>query len=133
MEPTIDTGDPQAAFATIKFPTQPAPNATPHEVAIYAAATPLPHHFASTVHDEATGKLLEYDQLLTHPKYKAAWNTSAANEFGRLAQGIGGRLEGTDTITFIRKTDLPRNKRATYGRFAVHQNHPLLTIEVVSR
>jgi len=113
-----DTGNPQGAFAAIKFPTQPAPISTPQEVAIYAADTPLAaHHFASSVQDEDTGQILEYDQLLKHPKYKTAWNISAANEFGRLAQGIGGRLTGTDTIHFIQRQDLPRNKKATYGRF----------------
>ena len=47
-------------------------------------------HKALAVMDKDTGKLLNYRQLLRHPKYKKAWSTLAANEFGRLAQGVGG-------------------------------------------
>ena len=34
-------------------------------------------------------------------KDASIWNTSLANEFGRLAQGINGRVTATDTIDFI--------------------------------
>eukprot|EP00956_Cyclotella_meneghiniana_P036500 scaffold126416_cov88-Cyclotella_meneghiniana.AAC.1 len=37
---------------------------------------------AFPVLDPETGQLLEYRQLLRHPKFKDAWNISAANEFG---------------------------------------------------
>jgi hypothetical protein len=59
---------------------------------------------------------LEYRALLKHPKFKKAWSISAANEFGRLAQGVGGRVKGTDTIRFIRKSEVPsdRFKDVTY-------------------
>ena len=45
---------------------------------------------ALAVLDEESGKLLKYKQLLSHPKYKKEWNISAADEFSRLAQGVGG-------------------------------------------
>jgi hypothetical protein len=47
------------------------------------------------------------------------WLKSAANEFGRLAQGVGDRVKGTDTIHFIRKDKVPyeRQKDATYASF----------------
>jgi hypothetical protein len=32
---------------------------------------------------------------------------SSANEFGRLAQGVGGRIQGTNTIFFIHKYQVP--------------------------
>ena len=72
--------------------------------------------FAAPVLDVDTGKLLEYRALLKHPKFKKAWSISAANEFGRLAQGVGGRVKGTDTIRFIRKSEVPsdRFKDVTY-------------------
>eukprot|EP00804_Cyclotella_cryptica_P002577 CCRYP_010410-RA/>CCRYP_010410-RA protein AED:0.12 eAED:0.12 QI:0/0/0/0.5/0/0/2/0/1280 len=74
---------------------------------------------ALPVLDPETGQLLEYRQLLRHPKFKEAWNISAANEFGRLAQGIKGRVKATDTIKFIRKSDIPydRLKDVTYIKF----------------
>jgi hypothetical protein len=36
--------------------------------------------------DKATGKMLNYRQLLRHPEYSADWQLSSANEFGRLAK-----------------------------------------------
>ena len=54
------------------------------------------------------------------PKYKKTWSQSAANEFGRLAQGVGGRFKGTNTIFFIHKNQVPheRMKDVTYGSFS---------------
>ena len=47
------------------------------------------------------------------------WSYSSANEFGRLAQGVGGRIQGTDTIFFINKNQVPadRWKDVTYAKF----------------
>ena len=42
------------------------------------------------VMDEQTGRLLNYKQLMQDPKYKENWITSSENEFGRLANGVGG-------------------------------------------
>ena len=74
---------------------------------------------AHSVLDHETGQLLEYRQLLKNPKFKEIWTRSAADEFGRLAQGIGGRIKGTDTIRFIHKRDIPtdRMKDVTYVKF----------------
>ena len=76
-------------------------------------------HHAFAVLDEETGKQLTYRQLLRHPKYKKEWSRSAADEFGRLAQGVGNRIKGTDTIHFIHKHEIPKNRRkdVTYGSF----------------
>ena len=74
---------------------------------------------AFPVLDPDTGELLEYRQLLRHPKFKETWSISAANEFGRLAQGIKGRVKATDTIKFIKKSEIPpdRLKDVTYLKF----------------
>ena len=74
---------------------------------------------ANPVLDYETSKMLEYRQLLKHPRYSEAWNRSAANEFGRLAQGVGGRMKGTNTIFFIRKEEVPLDRRrdVTYIKF----------------
>ncbi|MDH5650207.1 MAG: hypothetical protein OEY67_11205, partial [Gammaproteobacteria bacterium] len=74
---------------------------------------------ANAVLDEETGKMLNYRDLLRHPKYKEDWSKSSANEFGRLAQGVGGRVEGTETIFFIHKHQVPsdRFKDVTYASF----------------
>ena len=76
-------------------------------------------HRALAVMDQATGKLLNYHALLRHPAYHDDWTKSSANEFGRLANGVGGRVKGTNTIRFIRKRDIPKDrlKDITYGQF----------------
>jgi hypothetical protein len=43
------------------------------------------------IRDEETGEYLNYRQLMRHPKHKTIWNTSSPNEFGQLAQGVGGK------------------------------------------
>ena len=69
--------------------------------------------------DMETGKMLNYRDLLKHKKLGPDWQKSSANEFGRLAQGVGNRIKGTDTIKFIRKEDVPLDKRkeVTYASF----------------
>jgi hypothetical protein len=76
----------------------------------------LLEHHAYAVTDEATGEQLEYHHLLKHPKYRDIWLVSAANEFGRLAQGIGGWVAGTDTMFFIQKHQVPQGRKVTYPR-----------------
>jgi len=75
--------------------------------------------YANEIFDEDSGKLLKYRQLITHPKYKEVWFHSSANKFGRLAQGVGGRIQGTNTIVFINKHQVPadRWKDITYAKF----------------
>jgi hypothetical protein len=73
-------------------------------------------HYAYAVTDEATGEQLEYRQLLRHPQYRQIWLISAANEFGRLAQGIAGRVARTDTMFFIHKQQVPSGRKVTYPR-----------------
>ena len=75
---------------------------------------------AMAVLDQDTGKLLNYCQLLQHPDPELckAWRNFAVNEYGPLADRVGGRVKETRTIRFIRKQDLPkdRQKDVTYGQ-----------------
>ena len=75
--------------------------------------------FANEVFDEESGKLLKYRKLITHPQYREVWMHSSANEFGRLAQGVGGRITGTDTIFFVKRNQVPEDrwKDITYAKF----------------
>ena len=63
--------------------------------------------YANAVLDEETGELLEYRHLIKHPILKERWGFSFGNEIGRLAQGMPGRNTGTNSIFFIRKSDIP--------------------------
>ncbi len=74
---------------------------------------------ALAVMEKDTRRLLNYQQLICNPKYKKAWNLLAANNFGCLAQGVGNRIKGTNTIKFIHKPKVPKSrlKDVTYGQF----------------
>ena len=77
-------------------------------------------YFAGAIIDEITGQSMEYRDLVKDPAKKAIWQTSLANEIGRLAQGIR-EFKGTNTIHFIPKSDIPadRWKDVTYARIVV--------------
>ena len=67
-------------------------------------------HQALDVMDTDTGKILSYIQLMRNPKFKNNWSTSSENEFGRLENGVGGRINNpTKNITIITRNDIPHN------------------------
>jgi hypothetical protein len=78
---------------------------------------------ANAVINQYTGAILEYLHLIQDETTFPVWNKAAANEFGRLAQGVGGRIEGSNTIFFIPRQELLKGKIVTYGRFAVDTRH----------
>ena len=82
---------------------------------------PNPHYWANAIIDPDTGASMEYRHLIKSPKHQAAWTRSFANEIGRLAQGIGNREKGTNTMFFIHKHQIPHDRRqdVTYGRIVV--------------
>ena len=66
--------------------------------------------FAGSVLDAETGELLKHRHLIKRSKRKNAWGYSFGNEIGRLTQGIPGRVEGTNTIFFIHRDDVPTDR-----------------------
>ena len=76
-------------------------------------------HKALAIMDAETGKVLNYRHLMQSQKHKETWSISPANEFGRLANGVGGCIKGTHTIKFVHRRDVPskRMKDVTYGKF----------------
>ena len=76
----------------------------------------------NTVLDEDTGELMEYCRSMKNPKYLPLYRNSYTKELGRLAQGMPGLADGTDTIFFIPKKDVPvdRWRDVTYGRIVVN-------------
>ena len=74
--------------------------------------------YAAPVTHADTGRSMEYRDLLADPTTRDVWLHSAANEFGRLAQGLPDkRVEATNTIFFIPVTKVPCTKHPTYARF----------------
>jgi hypothetical protein len=74
---------------------------------------------ANSVINEDTGASLKYRHLIKYDSKFTLWNKAAANEFGRLAQGVGDRVEGSNTFFFILHQAVPKCKIITYGRFVV--------------
>jgi hypothetical protein len=58
-----------------------------------------------------TGKYLKHQELITKLRYKIKLMRSTANEINR--------LYNTNTIRFIRRSDIPNGRKVTYGSFVV--------------
>jgi hypothetical protein len=58
-----------------------------------------------------TGKPLKHQELITKLRYKIKWTRSTANEINR--------LYNTNTIRFIRRSNIPKGRKVTYGSFVV--------------
>jgi hypothetical protein len=58
-----------------------------------------------------TGKSLKHQELITKLKYKIQWMRCTANEINR--------LYNTNTIRFIRRAEIPKGRKVTYGSFVV--------------
>ena len=76
----------------------------------------------NAVLNEEIGELMEYRQVMKCPKYHKLYATSYSKEQRWLVQGIPGVVNGTNTIFFINKTDVPAERwtDATYERFVVN-------------
>ena len=76
------------------------------------------NELAAAVLDTQTGELLEYRHLIKSPVHQEIWGKGFTKEIGRLAQGIPGVVEGTDTLDFIAKHEIPddRWQDVTYAR-----------------
>ena len=78
----------------------------------------LASSYAAPITHADTTKSMEYRDLLVDPTTCNVWLRLAANEFGRLTQGLlDNRAAATNTIFFIPINKIPRHKRPTYARF----------------
>ena len=60
--------------------------------------------------------LQEFRHLIKGPD-KDLWTKSLANEFGLLAQGVSKIIEGTNTMYFIPKEEVPfKTNKVTYPK-----------------
>ncbi len=73
---------------------------------------------ANAVLDPTSGQFLEHRQLRRDPRYKTTWDTSYANELGRLCQGIVDgpkpgtkQVDGTNTFFLIDYDNIPAHKK----------------------
>jgi hypothetical protein len=66
---------------------------------------------ANAVYCPETGKSLKHQELITKLRYKIKCMRSTANEINRLYK--------TNTIRFIRRSNIPKGRKITYGSFVV--------------
>ena len=76
----------------------------------------------NAVLNKETGELTEYRHRMKNPKYHELYCKSYSKELGRLSQGLPRIVNGTNTIFFINKEDIPEEqwKDVTYGRVVVN-------------
>jgi hypothetical protein len=72
-------------------------------------------HLANVAIHPVTGKEMEYTALMKDPQLKPLWTRGFGNECGRLFQGIQD-IAGTDTCFLIKLTDIPKDRKITYGK-----------------
>jgi hypothetical protein len=72
-------------------------------------------HCANAVVDPVNGKEMEYMALMKDPILQPLWKRGFGNEAGCLFQGIGV-IPGTNTCFFVELTNIPKDRKITYGR-----------------
>jgi hypothetical protein len=70
---------------------------------------------ANAVIQPTTSAKMEYRGLISDHETFPILDRAYTNEFGRLAQGVGGRIEGSNIILFIPRSAVPRKKTVTNG------------------
>eukprot|EP00804_Cyclotella_cryptica_P021147 CCRYP_001465-RA/>CCRYP_001465-RA protein AED:0.35 eAED:0.35 QI:0/0/0/1/0.5/0.33/3/0/629 len=102
--------------AKAKLLAAPATNTRAKRISRIPKPVPILSTCMKRVDKKVHRALAVMDQITA---YHDDWTKSSANAFGRLANGVSGRVKGTNTICFIRKRDIPkaRLKDVTYGQF----------------
>jgi hypothetical protein len=72
-------------------------------------------HQANAVIHPATGKEMECMALMKDPQLQPLWTRGFGNECGRLFQDVRD-IAGTDTCFFIKLTNIPHDRKITYGK-----------------
>jgi hypothetical protein len=92
-----------------------------HELMGREAQHSLQQHANAVLHP-TTGKPMPYEQLMKDPLTKAIWLRAMTTELARLAHGMDGIADGTDTIFCLSHEEIhnmPSNRTVTYARIVV--------------
>ena len=60
---------------------------------------------------------MEYIHLIADPDTREVWEKCPANEFNRLMKCLKGGIQGTETMKFIQKHEVPYEKKVIYAQF----------------
>jgi hypothetical protein len=72
-------------------------------------------HLANTIIHPVTGKEMECMALMKDPRLQPLWKRGFGNQCRRLFQGIKD-IPGTDKCFFIKLTNVPKDRKITYGK-----------------
>jgi hypothetical protein len=76
-------------------------------------------HQANAIIHPFTKKEMEYMALMKDPRLQPLWTRGFGNECGRLFQGIQD-ITVTDTCFSIKLTNIPKDRKITYGKIVCH-------------
>jgi hypothetical protein len=99
-------------FVDVSEDDQPPRHRTRSQTAQHSAHSIHSIPMANAVIHPTMGANMEYRGLIADKETFPTWDRAAANEFGRLAQGVGGSIEGSNTIYFIPCSAVPPKKRS---------------------
>ena len=60
---------------------------------------------------------MEYRHLIADPATREVWEKSSAKIIGRLMKCLKRGIQGTETMIFIQKHEVPYDKKVTYAKF----------------
>jgi hypothetical protein len=63
----------------------------------------------------ASGKEMQYKEIMQHPTMGPKYKTGFGNELGRPCQGIRD-IQGTNTCFFVELSNIPNDHKITYGK-----------------
>ena len=58
---------------------------------------------------------MEYRNIIKYPYTRATWTRSAANEFGRLMEGLKRGITGTQAMKMVYRRNIPKERKVTYA------------------
>ena len=126
VPPSVPTSRPPRPPPDPPSRVEPPPHNQPHRYPLRSRAQA--NHTVDTLRegavafqgvlDPATGKNQGYTQLIRGTN-KETWTKAFSKDIGRLAQGVGKHVKGTNTIFYIQHSEVPAGKRVTYGQIVV--------------
>jgi hypothetical protein len=63
----------------------------------------------------ASGREMQYKDIMQHPTLGPKYKTGFGNELGRLCRGIRD-IQGTNTCFFVELSNIPKDRKITYGK-----------------
>jgi hypothetical protein len=105
----LQHSDNQAQFLAPRI-LRPITFTNNQSIAVTSTQAPRPLPMTNVFINQDTGASLEYLHLIKDEATFPVCNKSAANGCGRLAQGVGVIIEGSNTIFFIPSNAVPKGK-----------------------